>query len=136
MPLPPPRDRATRCADTLAALSHRLVDAWIASADLGTDGTPRPYLVPLSLAWFEERIVLALEADSRTARGIQRYGTARVGVGPTRDVVLIDAVLEKAVSRRAATGTRATPARVTSTSCWYRGASRHGARPTSCPAGC
>jgi hypothetical protein len=96
--LPPPRDRSIRRADTLAALTRRPVDAWVASADLSADGTPRPYLVPLSLAWFEERIVLALEAGSRTARGIQRHGTARVGVGPTRDVVLIDAVLEKVVS--------------------------------------
>ncbi len=98
MPLPRARDRATRRADTLAALTRRPVDAWVASSELGPDGAPQPYLVPLSLAWFDDRIVLALEADSRTARSILRYGSARLGVGPTRDVVLIDAVLEKSVA--------------------------------------
>lgn len=53
-----------------------------------------PYLVPLSFAWVSGRVVLALEAASRTARNITASGTARLGLGATRDVVIIDAVLD------------------------------------------
>jgi hypothetical protein len=61
-------------------------------------GASRPYLVPVSLAWIDERIVVAVEADSRTARNIDAHPVTRLGVGPTRDVVIIDAVLEAAIS--------------------------------------
>lgn len=91
--MPEPRDPAERKADTLAMLRAPVADAWVASA---VDG--QPYLVPLSLVWLDERIVLSLEASSRTARGIIATGTTRLGVGPTRDVVLIDAVLEQTVA--------------------------------------
>jgi hypothetical protein len=61
-------------------------------------GASRPYLVPVSLAWIDERIVVAVEADSRTARNIGAHPVTRLGLGPTRDVVIIDAVLEAAIS--------------------------------------
>lgn len=87
------RDRATRGTDALAMLATPAVDVWVASAS--PDGTP--YLVPLSLAWVEERAVIALDRGSRTARNLLATGAARLGVGPTRDVVMIDAVVERAV---------------------------------------
>jgi hypothetical protein len=87
-----PRSRAQRKADTLAKLSAPEADVWVASA---ADG--EPYLVPLSLAWLDERIVIALEAGSRTGRNIVARGRARLGLGPTRDVVMIDAVLDVVV---------------------------------------
>ncbi|UQU63132.1 pyridoxamine 5'-phosphate oxidase family protein [Couchioplanes caeruleus] len=89
----PPRDRATRKADTLAKLAGPAADAWVATA-----AGDQPYLVPLTLAWLRERIVLATEGRSRTARAITATGTARLGLGGTRDVVMIDAVLESAVA--------------------------------------
>jgi hypothetical protein len=87
-----PRDRATRKADTLAMLSTRAIDVWVASAS----GAGAPHLVPLSLAWVDERVVIAVEEASVTARNLAASGTARLAVGPTRDVVMIDAVLERA----------------------------------------
>jgi hypothetical protein len=51
--------------------------------------------VPLSLAWIDDRAVIALEAGSVTARNISSAGRARLAVGPTRDVVLLDAELER-----------------------------------------
>ncbi len=87
-----PRDPAARKADTLAKLAAVPVDGWVASA-----GDAGPYLVPLSLAWIGERIVLALDGASRTARNVVAHGAARIGVGPTRDVVMIDARLERTV---------------------------------------
>jgi len=63
-----------------------------------TGGRVSSYLVPLSLAWIDERVVLATEADSATARNILSPGGARLGLGPTRDVVMIDAELEQVYS--------------------------------------
>jgi electron transfer flavoprotein alpha subunit len=87
-----PRDRAQRKADTLAKLTAEAADVWVASAS-GDD----PYLVPLSLAWIDERIVIALAASSRTGRNITARGAARLALGPTRDVVMIDALLDHTV---------------------------------------
>jgi hypothetical protein len=86
------RSRAQRKADTLAILGAAEADVWVASAS--ADG---PYLVPLSLAWIDERVVIALAGSSRTARNIVEQGMARLGAGHTRDVVMIDAVLELSV---------------------------------------
>lgn len=85
-----PRDRATRKADALAMLSSPAIDVWVATASQAGE----PYLVPLSLAWVGGRAVIAVESTSVTARNLGASGTARLAVGPTRDVVIIDAVME------------------------------------------
>jgi hypothetical protein len=90
-----PRTRELRRADTLAKLSAPAADVWVATAAADADGNASPYLVPLSMAWLDERVVLATEADSVTARNIISQGRARLGLGPTRDVVMIDAELEQ-----------------------------------------
>ena len=90
-----PRAREQRRTDTLAKLTAPAADVWVATAAVDADGHARSYLVPLSLAWIDERIVLATEADSVTARNIISQGHARLGLGPTRDVVMIDADLEQ-----------------------------------------
>lgn len=87
-----PRDPRTRKADTLAKLRAPAADAWVASA---ADGAA--HLVPLSLAWLADRAVLALDETSLTARNVAAAGGARLGLGPTRDVVIVDAVLERTV---------------------------------------
>jgi len=88
-----PRDLATRKADTLSLLTTEAVDVWVATAS----AAGAPYLVPVSLAWVDERVVIAVESKSVTARNLTASGTARLAVGPTRDVVMIDAVLERSV---------------------------------------
>lgn len=95
---PRPRSRDQRKADTLTRLTAPAADVWVATASVGPDGAPRPYLVPLSLAWLDERVVIAVEAGSRTARALLDQRTARLAVGPTRDVTMIDALLEDAVA--------------------------------------
>ncbi len=87
------RDRETRKADTLAMLATQAIDVWVATAS----AAGAPYLVPVSLVWVDERLVIAVEASSLTARNLIASGEARLAVGPTRDVVMIDAVLEQAV---------------------------------------
>jgi hypothetical protein len=93
-----PRTPEQRKTDTLAKLSAPAVDVWVATAAAQADGSARSHLVPLSLAWIDERVVLAAEADAVTARNIISQRRARLGLGPTRDVVMIDAELEQAYS--------------------------------------
>jgi hypothetical protein len=69
------------------------IDVWLATAS--HPGVA--HLVPLSLAWVDERVVVAVEERSVTARNLTASGTARLGLGPTRDVVMIDATLEAVV---------------------------------------
>ncbi|MFB7890975.1 pyridoxamine 5'-phosphate oxidase family protein [Microbacterium sp. NPDC056044] len=81
----------TRKTDLLAALAAPAADVWVATAS----PQAAPHLVPLSLAWIGERAVIALEDGSVTARNIVASGVARLAVGPTRDVAMIDVVLER-----------------------------------------
>ncbi|MBO1753030.1 pyridoxamine 5'-phosphate oxidase family protein [Actinotalea sp. BY-33] len=97
MTRPRPRSRAVRIADTVATLSTPAIDVWVATAS--PEG--RAHLVPLTLCWVDERVVLALDGSSSTARNLRATGTARLAVGPTRDVVMIDAVLEHEVDQGA-----------------------------------
>jgi hypothetical protein len=88
-----PRDPVTRKTDALAMLATPEIDVWVATAsDAG-----EAHLVPLSLAWVGERAVVAVAEASVTHRNLAASGRARLAVGPTRDVVMIDAVLERAV---------------------------------------
>lgn len=87
MTAPQPRRAAARKADTLAKLMAPAADAWVATAG------ERAHLVPLSIAWVDGRIVIALEARSVTARNLSASGTARLALGGTRDVVLVDTSL-------------------------------------------
>lgn len=89
---PEPRSPAERRTDVLAKLSAPVADCWVATA-----GGGEPYLVPLTMAWFEERIILATARRSPTARNLAARGRARVGLGPTRDVVIIDAALDETI---------------------------------------
>jgi hypothetical protein len=89
-----PRDAATRKADTLAMWATPAIDVWVATASPTGD----VHLVPLSLAWTGERMVVAVHETSRTARDLVASGRARLAVGPTRDVTMVDAVLEGVVA--------------------------------------
>jgi hypothetical protein len=87
-----PRSRAERKADVLAKLAAPVADAWVATAAGG-----EPYLVPLTLAWHDERILLSTARTSATCRNIEAHGRARIALGGSRDVVMIEAVLDKVV---------------------------------------
>jgi hypothetical protein len=80
------RDPRQRKQDTLARLDHD-VDLWVATAD-GPTGTP--YLVPLSFLWDGTDLLISTPASSPTGRNLQATGKVRLGIGPTRDVVLIE----------------------------------------------
>jgi len=80
-----PRALEQRTADVRRKLATD-VDLWVASAD----AAGAAYLVPLSFVWHGDTLILATPRASRTARNLLRAGRARVGLGPTRDVVMVD----------------------------------------------
>jgi hypothetical protein len=88
-----PRDLATRKHDTLAMWATPAIDVWVATAS--TEGGA--HLVPVSLAWVDERMVIAVAGGSRTARDLAARGRCRMAVGATRDVTMVDAALERTV---------------------------------------
>ena len=83
---PPPRTPQQRRQDTLDRLEHD-VDAWVATADAAS-GTP--YLVPLSFLWDGGTLLVATPSSSPTSRNLRATGKVRIGIGPTRDLVLVE----------------------------------------------
>jgi hypothetical protein len=81
----PPRPYAQRKRDALARLEND-VDAWVASAS--ANGAAN--LAPLSYHWDGTALTFAAPRASHTARNLLRSGRARVAVGTTRDVVLLE----------------------------------------------
>lgn len=79
-----PRSTEQRCRDTRQRL-QRDIDAWVATA--GPDGA---WLVPLSFVWHGDVLVLGTAADSRTVRNLAGTPGVRIGLGATRDVIMID----------------------------------------------
>ena len=86
----PGRSKKQRTRDVLERLEHD-VDAWVATAD-GESGTP--YLVPLSFLWDGATVLVATAASSPTGRNLAGTGKVRLGIGLTRDVVLIEGTVD------------------------------------------
>ena len=84
-----PRTRSQRRRDTEHRLAHD-IDLWVASASV--DGAP--HLVPLSFDWDEEALLVATPSDSATGRNLAGTGVARLALGHTRDVCIIDGEVE------------------------------------------
>jgi len=80
------RTREQRLSDTRARL-ERDVDLWVATA--AADGG-RPYLVPLSFLWDGSTVLVSTPTASPTARNLRDTGRVRLGVGLSRDVVLVE----------------------------------------------
>ncbi|MET9731101.1 pyridoxamine 5'-phosphate oxidase family protein [Streptomyces sp. NPDC006458] len=84
-----PRPRAQRRRDTEQRLA-RDVDVWVATAS--PDGVP--HLVPLSFDWDGEALLLATPADSPTGANLAVGRVARLSLGHTRDVSMIEGEVE------------------------------------------
>ncbi|MFI6594830.1 pyridoxamine 5'-phosphate oxidase family protein [Nonomuraea sp. NPDC050536] len=83
-----PRSREQRMKDTLHRLEND-VDCWVA-----TTAGESAYLVPLSFLWDGSTLLLSTPESSPTGRNLRARATARIGLGPTRDVVLIDGTVQ------------------------------------------
>jgi hypothetical protein len=75
-------ERAAHARSRLAA-DHNV---WISTAS----PTGLPHLVPLSLAWIDDAIVVATPSDTPTARNARATGRARAALDNADDVVLFD----------------------------------------------
>ena len=87
---PPARTASQRKHDALSRLD-RDIDAWVATAGPGNGA---PHLVPLSFLWDGTTMLIATPSTSVTSRNLQATGRARLGIGPTRDVVLIEGTVD------------------------------------------
>lgn len=85
----PARSREQRKQDVLEHL-EKDTDAWVSTAS--ADGVPA--LVPLSFVWDRESLLMATRRTNPTAVNLTPAGQARIALGPTRDVVLIEATAE------------------------------------------
>lgn len=86
----PVRRTTSERIEHVQALLSSEIDAWIASAD--PDGAG--YLIPLTFYWDGAALIFATPGNSRTARNLGRAGKTRIGLGGTRDVVMIDGRVE------------------------------------------
>ncbi|MFF4487959.1 pyridoxamine 5'-phosphate oxidase family protein [Streptomyces sp. NPDC001544] len=84
-----PRDSARRRHDVLAKLRTG-ADVWVATS--GADGLP--CLVPLWFLWDGAALWLSTRITSPTGRDLRDTGRARLALGDTQDVVLVDAVVQ------------------------------------------
>jgi nitroimidazol reductase NimA-like FMN-containing flavoprotein (pyridoxamine 5'-phosphate oxidase superfamily) len=82
----PARTPLQRKLDALQRLEHD-VDAWVATADAGGGA---PYLVPLSFLWDGIHVLISTPTASPTGRNLLATGKVRLGIGPTRDLILIE----------------------------------------------
>jgi hypothetical protein len=96
------RSTAQRKSDATEKLTTDQ-DVWVATAD----GRGIAHLVPLSLCWHDGMVIVAVEAGSRTARNAAASGQARLALGPTRDVVMIDATASVVARQEAGVGVTA-----------------------------
>src|SRR3954451_19075871 len=85
-----PRSTQTRRQDALYRLGHD-IDAWVATTDTDT-GAPR--LTPLSFLWHDQTLLFATTTASPTGRNLAANRTVQVGIGLTRDVVLVQGRVE------------------------------------------
>ncbi|MFD7616225.1 pyridoxamine 5'-phosphate oxidase family protein [Streptomyces sp. NPDC059802] len=87
----PPRGLEERLRETRAKLESD-VDIWVA-----TSGFPGgAHLIPLSYLWDGTAFLIATPRASVTGRNLLADGRVRLGLGPTRDVVVIDGTAEPA----------------------------------------
>jgi hypothetical protein len=86
-----PRSREQRKSDTLAKLAEPALDGWVTTGS----AAGRAHMVPLSLHWTGDRLVIAVDPASVTGRNLVETSRARVGLGGTRDVVILDVELDR-----------------------------------------
>jgi len=85
-----PRTTEQRRQDVLYRLGHD-VDAWVATTDTAT-GAPR--LTPLSFLWHDDALIYSTLGTSPTAHNLATNPSVQVGIGLTRDVVLVQGTVE------------------------------------------
>jgi hypothetical protein len=91
----PARTALERKRDTLQRLEHD-IDAWVSTAGPGGNS---PCLAPFSFLWEGATLLIAAPATGSTGRNLLANGQVRLGLGTTRDVVLITGSAEAILPR-------------------------------------
>ncbi|WP_328349235.1 pyridoxamine 5'-phosphate oxidase family protein [Streptomyces sp. NBC_00445] len=86
--MPTPRTHDERLAAARLRLQQEF-QMW-----LSTCGRRRPHLIPVAFVGDNDAIVTATGASSKTVRNLRETGWARMAVGTTSDVVMVDTVLD------------------------------------------
>ncbi|MGW0248396.1 pyridoxamine 5'-phosphate oxidase family protein [Nocardia goodfellowii] len=86
-PLPVPRSLEQRRADTLERLGTSR-QMWLATAGEGRG----PHLIPVAYTWNSNALTTATFENSRTVANLRTIPRARVAIGDTDDVIMIDAL--------------------------------------------
>ncbi len=84
-----PRELAERLRDTRTRLEND-VDLWVATSGASKGA----HLTPMSYRWDGSAILISTPRGSVTSRNLLADGQVRLGLGPTRDVVIIDGTAE------------------------------------------
>jgi hypothetical protein len=87
------RDLDQRKQNAIEQLTTANADVWVASAS----PAGVVHLVPLSFFWDGVHVIVSIEASSVTAANLASTRRARLAVGPTRDVVMIDATVVETI---------------------------------------
>ena len=87
------RSPEERKADALSKLAAVEANVWVASAS----PTGAVHLVPVTHTWNGSKVVLATGPRSLTVSNMIADGRARLALGETRDVVMIDVVLVETI---------------------------------------
>lgn len=85
----PPRGLEERLRDTRARLESD-IDLWVSTS--GASGGV--HLIPLSYFWDGTAFIISTPRASVTGRNLLADGRVRLGLGPTRDVVIVDGAAE------------------------------------------
>ncbi len=80
------RSTSVRASEARARLESD-ANIWLATASSG--GVP--HLVPLSLAWIDDKIIVATPSDTPTAQNAMSSARARAALDSADDVVIFDA---------------------------------------------
>jgi len=81
----PGRSKSQRRADAVRRLEND-ADVWISTASL----SGVPHLVPLSLSWDGEQLLVATPSNTPTAQNAASTGRARAALDSSSDVVVMD----------------------------------------------
>jgi pyridoxamine 5'-phosphate oxidase-like protein len=96
------RPTSARISATLERLNSES-NVWVATSSV----SGIPHLVPLSLAWYDDVILVATPSNTPTARNILATGRARASLDSAEDVAIFETVAETTSFADASEGTKA-----------------------------
>lgn len=85
--------------ERIAAARRRLIEE--SQMWLSTGGRTGPHLIPVSFVVDDSAVMTATGESSKTVRNLRERDRARLAIGGTSDVVMIDAVVDRFITSEA-----------------------------------